>query len=58
MEAEEASMLRRGKGISVVKESALVHVGWETNSKMGLDVLKPSSKKDHGQVQNICQMWV
>lgn len=42
----------------MVKESALVPVGWEAKSKMGLDVLELSSKGDRGQVLGNCKMWV
>lgn len=58
MDAEEAFVLLMGRGISVVKESALAQVGWEAKSKMVLDVLEPSSKEDGGQVLGNCKMWV
>lgn len=58
MDAEEASVLLMGGEISVVEERALAQVGWEAKSKMGLDVLEPSSKEDHGQVLGNCKMWV
>lgn len=42
----------------MVKESALVPVGWDAKSKMGLDVLELNSKEDRGQVLGNCKMWV